>query len=101
MLGELRETFPPCIMLNGRLERPAGLWILQKLSGLKCQREDEEGGEELKKNISRIASSNADELSQQMLTSRERKKSKREKGCTQSGSIVAGMVACNNCIVSF
>lgn len=41
MLGELRETFPPCIMLNGRLERPAGLWIQQKLSGLKCQREKE------------------------------------------------------------
>lgn len=37
------------------------------------------GGGEIKKNISRIASSNADKLSQQMLTSREREKKAREK----------------------
>lgn len=75
MLRELRETFPPCIMLNGRLERPAGLWIQQKLSGLKCQREKKKDGK--KKHFShcqfkprRAEPTDAD---------RQRKKPKRER----------------------
>lgn len=85
-------------MLNGRLERPAGLWIQQKLSGLKCQREKKKKRWE-KKNISRIASSNPDELSQQMLTGREKtpkREREREKGRRQSGNAVVNIVYCDD-----
>lgn len=93
MLRELRETFPPCIMLNGRLERPAGLWIQQKLSGLKCQREKKKKME--KKHFShcqfkprRAEPTDAD---------RQRKKTKeREKGRRQSGNAVVNTVYCDD-----